>query len=268
MNGSTPIRSRHNPLVRRLRELKARGPQEGLALLEGVKLIEEAVATGIEIAEAAVSPRLERMDRGRSLLIALESRAIAVRHLSDDVLESISEVETSQGILALARRPRFDEEPILAGTPLVLVAFAIQNPGNLGALLRTAEAARASGVYLTPGCADPFSSKALRGAMGSAFRLPHIRIDDAGALLLRLKKRGLVLLASTAENGRPHVQVDFTRPTALLVGNEGAGLPSAILDAVDERVVVPISSTVESLNVAVATGIMLFEAVRQRTSRS
>lgn len=267
MSERSLIRSRHNPLVWRLRELKSRGATENLVLIEGVRLIEEALAAGVEIVETAAAPRVERTERGRSLLRMLATLGHSVRYLDDGVIASIADVETSQGVLALSRRPMFDENQAFDGNPLVIAAVAIQNPGNVGALLRTAEAAGATGVYLTRGCADPCSWKAIRGAMGSAFRLPHFQATDAGALLRRFHSRGLAILTAVAADGRRYDRCDFTRPAALFLGNEGAGLPEEVLAAADERIMVPTKPPVESLNVAVAAGVLLFEAARQRRGR-
>jgi TrmH family RNA methyltransferase len=184
--------------------------------------------------------------------------------MDDAVLGSISEAEASQGLLALARRPVFTEEALLRGRPLLLVAVGIQNPGNVGALLRAAEAAGASGAYMAGGCADTFSWKALRGSMGSAFRLPHLRRPGARETLLRLKERGVASVAAVSSGGTPYDQVDLARPVALVVGNEGAGLGEDLLEAVSARASIPMRGGVESLNVAVAAGVLLFEAARQR----
>jgi TrmH family RNA methyltransferase len=153
---------------------------------------------------------------------------------------------------------------MLRGRPLVLVAVGIQNPGNVGALLRAAEAAGATGAYLAFGCADPFSWKALRGSMGSAFRLPHLRRVGARDVLERLAGRGLATIAATSSGEKRYDEVDLTRPVALVVGSEGAGLDEELLGAVSARVAIPMAGGVESLNVAVAAGILLFEAARQR----
>jgi TrmH family RNA methyltransferase len=155
------VTSRANPLVKRLRALLADGARSGLAVLEGARLVEEALAAGIEIVECAVTPDAAE---GRAPLIArLAEGGATVRVLAPGVLASLSEAETSQGVLAVARRPAFDEERMFRGTPLIVVAAAIQNPGNVGALLRAAEAAGATGAYLTAGSADSMSWKALRG---------------------------------------------------------------------------------------------------------
>jgi TrmH family RNA methyltransferase len=245
------VKSRSNPLVARLRALKSRADAD-LALVEGPKLLAEALAAGVRIVEIAAAPG-----------VAVPDGAGPVRRVSADVLASLSEVETSQGVLAIAQRPAFDEPALYRGVPLVLVAAGVQNPGNLGGLLRTAEAAGATGAYLTDGCADPFSWKALRGSMGSAFRLPHVRRLPLADALLRLAARG-VAIAAAAVPGTPCDAADLRGPLALVVGPEGAGLPADVIARASLRVTVPMQAPVESLNVGVAAGILLFEAARQR----
>ena len=256
------IRSRSNPLVRRLRMLKEKAGGE-LMLLEGAKLVAEALASGIEVVEVAASPRVAQGERA-GLMGALLGRAVPVRLVDEGVLASLSEVETSQGIVALARRPVFDEERIYERTPLVLVAAGIQNPGNLGALLRTAEAAGATGAYLTDGAADPFSWKALRGSMGSAFRLPHRRRLTTADALARLEARGVRVVAADPGSTRRYDEIDLRGPVALLVGPEGAGLAPDVRARASASVAIPMARGVESLNVSVAAGVLLFEAARQR----
>jgi TrmH family RNA methyltransferase len=215
------------------------------------------------VVEAAASPRL--VHGGRAAAVdALRSAGVPVRLMDDGVLASLSEVETSQGILALARRPAFDEERLFAGTPLVLVAAGIQDPGNVGALLRSAEAAGATGAYLTDGAADPFSWKALRGSMGSAFRLPHRRRITTADALARLRAHGVRVIAADPGAALPYFEADLRRPVAFLMGPEGSGLPPALTAGADASVAIPMAPGVESLNVAVAAGVLLFEAARQR----
>jgi RNA methyltransferase, TrmH family len=264
MSSNEPIRSRSNPLLKRLRALKQQGIAGDLMLLEGATLIEEALSAGVGIIEVAVSALAGQSDRSRAILRSLEERGITPRRLDDALLASLSEVETSQGFLAVARRPRFDEEALFRGQPLILVAASIQNPGNVGALLRVAEAAGATGVYLTRGSADPYSWKALRGGMGSAFRLPCIAQVDAEGVLARLQQRRVPSVATVASGGAPYDEVGLGRPLALWLGNEGAGLPSELVRRVERRVTIPMASPVESLNVAVAAALLLYESERQR----
>jgi RNA methyltransferase, TrmH family len=255
------IRSRTNPLVKRLRALKQQ-TAGGLLLVEGPKLLEDALAAGVELVEVAGSPRLLRHERGRALAAAVEARC-PLRMLDDDVLASLAEVGASQGVLAVARRPVFEEAQLLRGVPLVVVGVGLQDPGNVGALLRTAEAAGASGAALVGG-ADPFSWKALRGSMGSAFRLPHVRVLTAGPLIDSLRAAGLRLVGTALRGAAPYDGADLTGPQALFFGSEGAGLPEEVEAALDARLAIPMIGPVESLNVVVAAGVLLFEAARQR----
>lgn len=261
-----PVRSRANPLFKRLRALKEHGagPDGELCLLEGAKLVDEALAAGIAVAAAAVSPRAERHPAVAATLAALRARRVRVRRLADRLLASLSEAETSQGLLALAHRPAFEEDRLFNGTPLVLVAVGIQDPGNLGGLLRTAEAAGATGAYLTEGCADPFSWKALRGSMGSAFRLPQVRGLSATAVLERLEERAVPALATTTRGETRYDDADLASPVALVFGTEGGGLADDIVRRAAARLRIPLAADVESLNVGVAAGLLLFEAARQR----
>jgi RNA methyltransferase, TrmH family len=256
------VKSRANPLVKRLRALRER--RGSLMLLEGVKLVEEALAAGIAVREVAASPRAERHQRGRTLLRSLEARSVPVRWLDEPILASLSEVEASQGIVALAERPRFDEASVFRNPALVVVAIGVQNPGNLGALLRTAEAAGASGALLTTGCADACSWKALRGSMGSAFRLPQSAGLEPYAALAALRREGVAAVAASLDGNMTYAEWDWRRPSAVLLGGEGAGLPSEIEAAADARVSIPLAAPVESLNVTAAAAVVLFEAARQR----
>jgi len=262
------LRSRANPLYKRLRALKERAGEGDLCLLEGPRLVLEALAAGLTIVEAAASPRAEASPAGPAALAGLRQGGVPVRRMAAELVASLSETETSQGLLALARRASFAEEEIFGGTPLVLVADGVQNPGNLGALLRTAEAAGASGAILAGGCADPFSWKALRGSMGSAFRVPHLRGVSIERALDGLDARGIPVLATAADGERRYDEADLRGPVALVVGSEGAGLPADVRERASARLRVPLAGQVESLNVGVAAALVLFEAARQRGFRA
>jgi RNA methyltransferase, TrmH family len=261
----TIIRSRTNPLIKRLRALKERGTGGDLALLEGLTLVAEGLAAGLQFVEAAVTPAAEETARGQDLVRQLSLRRVAVRRVGEAVLASLSEAETSQGLLALARRPSFDEEALYAGVPLVIVAAGLQNPGNVGAVLRAAEAAGATGAYLSRGTADPFSWKALRGAMGSAFRLPIATVASLHDIDQAAKKAGVALVATVPRGGTPLPSADLRQPMAILFGGEGPGLPDQVIQRADVRLSIPMRPGVESLNVAVSAAIILYEAGRQRT---
>jgi len=259
------IRSRANPLVKRLRALKEQGERE-VVLIEGPKLLEEAALSRVHVLEVAASPRIERSARGHRLVRELAAAGTPIHWVHEDVLAALSDAEVSQGVLALARRPAFPEADLFRGTALLVVAAGIQNPGNLGGLLRTAEAAGASGAVLTEGTVDPFSWKALRGSMGSAFRLPHVSGVSLRSFVRLAKTRGVRVAATDPEAPLPYYEADLRHPVAFLFGNEGSGLPGEILRGADLRLRIPMASPVDSLNVGVAGGILLFEAARQRRS--
>ena len=263
MHPRETITSRAHPLLKRLRALLADSARSGVAVLEGGKLVEEALAAGVVVSECAVAA--DTADgRHDGLVARLAASGTTVRIVAPDVLAALSEARTSQGILAIAPRPAFREDALFTGVPLIVVAVAIQNPGNLGALLRAAEAAGATGAYLTAESADPMSWKALRGSMGSAFRLPHVTGIAVDAVLDRLAARGVVTIATVASGGERYDRVDLSGPIAFLFGNEGAGLSDDLAARADRRIAIPMAAPVESLNVSVAAGVLLFEARRQR----
>jgi TrmH family RNA methyltransferase len=264
MSVEEPVRSRANPLFKRLRALKERGPEGALCLLEGPKLVLEALGAGLSLVEAGYSSRAQTTPAGAAALTALRAHNVPLHWMSGELLASLSEVETSQGLVALARRPAFEEAQLFRGTPLVVVADAVQNPGNLGGLLRTAEAAGATGAYLTGSSADPLSWKALRGSMGSAFRLPHVRGLDADTALDRVRARGLVVLATAADGEQRYDEADLRGPVAIVLGGEGSGLSAALRQRATARLRIPLALPVESLNVGVAAALVLYEAARQR----
>jgi TrmH family RNA methyltransferase len=178
---------------------------------------------------------------------------------------AMSPVRSPTGIVAIARRPELDIDEFYKGSaPLLVIANDIQDPGNLGAIVRVAEAAGVSGVLVSGASADPFGWKALRGSMGSALRLPVDRVHDVSEAVKEAKKRGCRIVATVPRDGRSLYEVNLKAATAVLIGGEGQGLPEALIAAADERVMIPMQAAVESLNAAVAAALVVYEAFRQR----
>ncbi len=255
------ITSAKNPLVQRFRAAAA-GELDGVMLAEGVRLVGEAIGARVPVLEAVVSPRLH----DAALRARLQEVAASFVECSDDVLEALSAVETPQGVAVLLRRPVAGDADLLRGdvAPLVVVAAGVRDPGNLGSVLRTAEAAGATGCVTLRGGADPFRDKAVRGSMGSVFRLPVRHGLDADAAIAFVQRHRLQLVVADGGGDRRHADVDLRQPLALVVGAEAGGVPAPLLAAADVRVRIPLRAPVESLNVAVAAGVLLFEARRQR----
>ena len=258
------IASRQNPLVARFRAAAA-GDGDRL-LLEGPHLVRDAIAAGLEIEVAAFEAASD--DAG---LAGLQRGLPAGRivYASPAVLRAMSPARTPAGVVALAARPRppaLEDLLARAGT-LAVAAVDVQDPGNTGAIVRAAEAGGATAVLTTSGGADPLGWKALRGAMGSAFRLPIARLASPGDIVAIARGAGLRIVASAGRGGAAPDAVDFRPPTAILLGAEGAGLPAELLDAADVRVTIPMAPPVESLNVAVTAALLVYEARRQRHAR-
>lgn len=264
------VTSRRNPLVQRCRRLAAgRSPDDEALLLDGPHLVREALAAALRI-EVSVVELDEATETARSrevadLARALHAAGVPVVGASARVFAAMSPVRTPSGVLALAAPPAWTDHALLAPAPsLIVVGVDIQDPGNLGAIVRAAEAAWATGVVAAGASADPFGWKALRGAMGSSFRLPIVRAHDALAAAGRLRERGVRLVAATTGATTPIADVDLTGPVAVLLGSEGQGLPEVVLREVDVRATIPMRPPVESLNVAVTAAVVAFEARRQR----
>lgn len=260
------ITSRDNSLLRH-----ARAVRDGKALesifIEGLRLSEEAVRSHLKIEAAIYSDQIARKDRAATLISELEKTTDKIASVSERLLESISYTKTPQGVVVLAARPQISEKDFTkrqTGTPLIAVLHGVNNPVNLGAILRTAEAAGATGALTTAGTTDPFSPKALRGAMGSAFRLPIWTGVEYDRAIDWCRSRSIQTICADAGAQRSFTEVDWRRPTALIFGAESKGLSDAEIDAADEAVRIPMKGSTESLNVAVAAGILLYEAEKQR----
>jgi RNA methyltransferase, TrmH family len=255
------LSSTKNPAVQRFHDA-ASGDAPGLMLAEGVRLVAEALDAGLEVVEAAVSPRLGDAD----LRARLQQRARSYLECSDAVLEKLSALDTPQGVaVVLARREVAEQDLLGRGVaPLVVVAAGVRDPGNLGSLLRAAEAAGASGCLTLRGGADPFRDKAFRGSMGSIFRLPVQHGLDAEGVVAFARRHRLQLVVADGRGPMLHTAADLRQPLLLVVGAEAQGVPDELVRAADQHVRIPLRAPVESLNVAVAAGVLLFEAQRQR----
>ena len=258
------ITSRQNPIVARFRDA-AKGGSAGLVLLDGVHLVAEALGAGLRIRESAViNVRNVRPDVA-DLAEQLRGRDVPVATVSASVMEVLSPVRSPSPLVALAERPIDAGTRVYRDTPLVIVAIDIQDPGNVGAIVRVAEAGGATGVVCAGACADPFGWKALRGSMGSALRLPILVHRDIRTATDEARRHGCRIVATSPRGDQPVFAADFRGPVAILIGGEGAGLAASEIDAADERVTIPMQPPVESLNTAVSAALIIYEARRQRT---
>jgi len=256
------VQSRQNARVKELRAAFAHPSrtEHGHIAIEGEHLLLEAIAAGLTIPAIFIRAGSEHLLERLQLSDSTEIIA-----LPPDIFASAVSTESPQGIAALVDPPSFTLDHILASrvAPLIVISAGLQDPGNLGTLIRTAEAFAATGFVTLPGTVSPWNQKALRASAGSIFCLPVIAASEAEAFDA-LELRGIATLAAVATDGDPLTRHDLTRPTALILGNEGAGIPPEILRHSTARVTIPTPGPVESLNAAIAGSILLYEASRQR----
>jgi RNA methyltransferase, TrmH family len=267
------IEGRHNPLVKQLRQAFSRAEltEAGDCAIEGLRILEEAIRSGLRF--SAVFFRESSQDRAERLLPQIGSQ-VETLLLPDNLFDSLVPSESPQGVAALVRLKEFSLDDVLETErmqvgPIVVLA-GLQDPGNLGTILRSSEAFGSAGVVLGEGTVSPFNSKVVRASAGSVFRLPviHAHGKSPAAKLEevseKLRAQGVRLIATSSHKGTPLDQADLKGAAAIFFGNEGAGLPREVLAGMDEVVAIPHTPQVESLNAGVAASIVLYEAARQR----
>lgn len=237
--------------------------EQGFWIAEGVRLAEEVLRQGKGARLWVLAEGWGARDaRAAAVCEAISRRGDEVVEVGAGLVRELSDTQTPQGILCAVEAPRWRAEDVFEGSGPVVLLDRIQDPGNLGTIVRSAEAAGAAGVLLTPGCVDPGNPKALRASAGSLLRLPVATVADPAA---SIREAGRLLAATSGRGGVPYHRADLTRPLALLIGQEGAGVAASLGGAADLTLTVPMAAGVESLNAAAAAAVILFEAARQRT---
>lgn len=253
------ISSSSNERVKHARRVRE-GRERDLIFIEGERLVGECVSSGLKLHACFTAAQ---PTESQQRLVAQVS--CPVFQLAEPVLESLGDTMSTQGVIVIAERPWPALDRMFEGSsPLLLGLDRIQDPGNMGTLVRTAEAAGVNGIFSFAGSTDAFTPKTLRSSMGSAFRLPILPDVSGLGAIETCRSRGLKCVVATGEADMPHYDYDWTQPTMLILGNEGRGASAEVMKACDVRVRIPLHTPVESLNVAAAGAAILFEAVRQR----
>lgn len=258
------VEGRHNALVKDLRQAFSRGEltSSGECAVEGFRIVEEAIRSGLKCRAVFFSQSAE--PRAARLLPQIGSH-VETLLLPDKLFASAVPSQTPQGVAALVHLKTFSLEDILDSSSLgpLLVVAGVQDPGNLGTIIRSAEAFGAKGVLLAEGTVNAYNNKVVRASAGSVFRMLLAKVEMS-LLTETLRKRGLRLIATASHKGVPLPQADLSGKTAIFVGNEGVGIDKKLLGQMDELVMIPHSPRVESLNAGIAASIILYEAARQR----
>ncbi len=236
---------------------KARKEQK-LFVIEGERLVKDAPAE--LLTEIYMTEAFSKTESGQMLLIRENAEVV-----SDQVFNYMADTNTPQGVLAVAKMPSYSMEDMLTEKPLILITETVQDPGNLGTMIRTAEAAGASGIIMSTDTVDVYSPKVVRATMSSIFRMPHIVAANLPCALDELKNRGVKLYAAHLKGKHSYSECNYNIPAGFLIGNEGNGLSDEIASKADEYLIIPMEGQIESLNAGMAAGILMYEAHRQRS---
>jgi RNA methyltransferase, TrmH family len=265
------VEGRHNALVKELRQAftHAERTEDGSCAIEGLRIVEEATRSGLRF--RAVFFKESAQNLAERLLPQIGANVDTLL-LPDKLFDGTVPSETPQGVAALLRLKEFSLADILERLQVgpIIVLAGLQDPGNLGTILRSAEAFGSAGVVIGEGTVSPFNSKVIRASAGSIFRLPVVVAKAVGGLeemSAKLRGKNVRLMATSSHKGTPLDQANLTGPSAVFIGSEGSGLPRAVLAQADEFIAIPHTSQVESLNAGVAGSIVLYEAARQRRNR-
>ncbi len=265
------ITSKDNQRLKAIREVRD-GKVGGLIFVEGRRLVSESISSGLEIETVVISSNFAIEDGGVvAELTNLLGDGNSVIEISDKLFRTISDTRAPQGVAITAHRPNLGREAIEArltadadqAIPAVVYLHEINNPANLGAIVRTVEAAGAIGIITSIGSANAFAPNALRGSMGSAFRTPIWEKAEPNAVLAWARQMGLRSFGAVGGTRRSYLEIEWNLPSLIVFGSEGHGLPEGLSGELDELFEIPMHSAVESLNLAVSCGITLYEARRQ-----
>jgi TrmH family RNA methyltransferase len=255
-----------NPVIKEVRSLRNRSAREkkGIYFIEGSKFVAEALKENTDILYIIMSDMFLAGQGKEELADIIEKSSIRCYGVPESLFGSISDTRTPQGILAVLRLQRQALKEAVPGKGMLVVMDNVRDPGNMGTIIRTADAAGCAGVIVTEGCVDVFNPKVLRSTMGSIFHIPVYHCGSVEEALKKVKESGFLICSSHLEGATDIFDVDLTGNVALVIGSEAGGVSESAVRNADLLVRIPMAGRAESLNVSVAAGIMMFEAVRQK----
>lgn len=263
------ILSPQNPVIKEAKLLKQKKAREEkrLFFIEGIRFVEEGLKEKITIERIFVSDQLCQAKGGAEILSTISAGKYEVYSLPDKLFRELSDTENPQGILAIVRSIHRNLEDILSVGDFYIVLDSLQDPGNLGTIIRTADAAGVSGIIISKGSVDLYNPKVLRSTMGSVFHVPISFSPDLSHTLRQLKSKGIRTYAAHLKGTADYFEVDMGQGAAIIIGNEANGINDEVAVQADTLVKIPMSGKAESLNASVAASLLMYEVVRQRRSR-
>lgn len=261
------VTSPHNQFLKLAASLKRKKYRDELSLflVEGVRLVEEAAAANWIVETCIYTLEAVEQERVQEILSRLEVKGCRLLQVPNSLFDKIAETQEPQGIMAIVRKHTYSFGDVLSkGKPFLVVLDEVQDPGNVGTVIRTAAAAGCTGLVLTKGCADVFASKVVRASMGSIFHVPIFEGLTPQEVADYCNEHGIVMLSTSLQSSQVYFTVDLTTAVAIVFGNEGNGVSQTLLEHAQQRLYIPLLGQVESLNVAASAAVILYEAVRQR----
>ncbi|MCJ7459369.1 MAG: 23S rRNA (guanosine(2251)-2'-O)-methyltransferase RlmB [candidate division Zixibacteria bacterium] len=254
--------------IYRLKTEKGRGKEEKF-LIEGLRLCQEAFSSNWETELVLFFSEFGESPEGQKLLEGFSKKGIEIFRVKKKEIEKLADTETPQGIVAVVKKRKFTlSRDFLKEASLLLSLDNIRDPGNLGTMIRTADAAGADGVLLSKGCVELYNTKVVRSTMGSLFHLPVIEGLDLKEVLPEMKVSGFKIFSSEVHKGKDHTKISYPEKICLLIGSEASGVRKEVSNLADEKIKIPIFGKAESLNASVAAGVLLYEIVRNKKGTS
>lgn len=259
------ITSSSNKFIKEVKGLNKKRDRfkKGLYFIEGIRLVEDSIESNESIEYILYSDRLHETLEGRKLFDRLKDN-FKYYKINHDLFREISDTESPQGILAVIRMKKFTLEDITKEKSFIVFLDRLQDPGNMGTIIRSADALGASGIIVSKGSVDIYNPKVVRSTMGSLFHLPIIQVKESVETIAKLKDLGVKVLATSVEKAKYCYDTDLTEKILIIIGNEGNGISDELFKISDESIIIPMEGKSESLNVAMASSIIMYEVLRQR----
>jgi len=262
------ITSSQNKVIKEVKTLskKRDRSKKGLFVAEGLRFVQSALEVGADIDFILYSESIFRTDEGLSFVKHLEAEGqYKILEVEEKIMSELSDTQSPQGILAVVKQPKWEWKNVIKENGFVLILDRLQDPGNLGTIIRTADAAGVDGIVTLKGSVDVFNPKVLRSTMGSIFELPILEGLEWDLVESELKEQGYTVLGTALEDDSVEYNtLNYNKSTAMIIGNEANGIESDILSAVDHKIIIPIVGSAESLNAGVAAAVVMYEVLRQR----
>ncbi|WP_432663940.1 RNA methyltransferase [Wukongibacter baidiensis] len=259
----TSLSNKHIKHIKMLHKRKFREKNSEF-IIEGLRIIEHGINNNANISAVYYGEEITKTNRGTELLNNIASRNIDLYKVNDKILKEISTTDNSQGIIGVVKRESYDLNEIINKDKFVLIILdRLQDPGNVGTIIRTADSAGVDGIIVLKGTVDIYNSKTIRSTMGSIFTLPVIHVDETSNIINDLKSRDTDIIATTLQAEKYHFEANYRSKNAIIIGNEANGISDELMELSNIKIKIPIIGKAESLNASIASGIIIYEIVRQ-----